>query len=280
LWEQFFFLTSSKSRTRKPFKLSRGTSDNDTMFACVTDPDDASLFSSQTSRRNSRNQRKQAELEDDIINKVLEEGLRLKRECKSLKLQLSDLEKQKAAEKEVHARFMDTRDRDIREEVSRAVSEVALECSMIRESKNVEIAELQRQLRHYKTSSWSPPTPTPSPAPQQEQQQQQQDQQLLEDDIEALQEEINALQNELSAVREDKEREIATLHQEHESEKKMILMRREESMDEQRSAMLRRALLAENEYQRLLGETTCAEKKMRHLLEELKGSDGGSNAER
>jgi hypothetical protein len=199
------------------------------------------------------------------VNKVLEEGLRLKQTCKLLKAQLHDVETQRAAEHEAHERYIAKREREFKEEMSKAVSGLAIECARLRDSNSAEIEDLNRQINVLKYEAARKEAKAAT-------ERDESSSTTTCQTIAALEIEIAALKDEILAVREDKERELAMMRHEYEAEKKAYIMRREEALDDQRSAMLRRALIAENESQRLLSELSNAETKVRRLQEEICGA--------
>ena len=113
------------------------------MFACVSQDDDDSVTG--FSRRGGK---KQVEQEDDLINKVLEEGLRLKKRCKVLTAALSDAESRAAAQREVdqksYKECMYNVQAQIDQEVSRVSSMHAIEQAHLYDIKNREIDDLQK----------------------------------------------------------------------------------------------------------------------------------------
>lgn len=113
------------------------------MFACVSQDDDDSVTG--FSRRGGK---KQVEQEDDLINKVLEEGLRLKKRCKILTSALSEAEARAAAQRDTdqkgYKESVNNVQMKIDQEVSRISSIHAIEQTHLCDIKNREIDDLHR----------------------------------------------------------------------------------------------------------------------------------------
>lgn len=113
------------------------------MFACVSHDDDDSVTG--FSRRGGK---RQVEQEDELINKVLEEGLRLKKRCKALTTALSESEGRFTAQRESdhkgHQESILNMQKQIDQEGSRLSSAHAIELTHLCDLKNSEIEELHR----------------------------------------------------------------------------------------------------------------------------------------
>lgn len=113
------------------------------MFACVSNDDDDSVTG--ISRRGGK---RQVEQEDELINKVLEEGLRLKKRCKALTTALSDADSRAVAQREADQKgYQETIfkvQQQIDLEASRLASAHSIELSHLCDTKNREIDELHR----------------------------------------------------------------------------------------------------------------------------------------
>lgn len=88
------------------------------------------------------------EQEDELINKVLEEGLRLKKRCKALTTALSESEGRFTAQRESdhkgHQESILNMQKQIDQEGSRLSSAHAIELTHLCDLKNSEIEELHR----------------------------------------------------------------------------------------------------------------------------------------
>lgn len=113
------------------------------MFACVSNDDDDSVTG--FSRRGGK---KQVEQEDELINKVLEEGLRLKKRCKVLTTALSEAEGRLVAQRDCdqknYKESLYNVQMQIDQEVSRVSSMHAIEQTHLCDTKNREIDDLHR----------------------------------------------------------------------------------------------------------------------------------------
>lgn len=113
------------------------------MFACVSNDDDDSVTG--ISRRGGK---RQVEQEDELINKVLEEGLRLKKRCKALTTALSDADCRAVAQREADQKgYQETIfkvQQQIDLEASRLASAHSVELGHLCDTKNREIDELHR----------------------------------------------------------------------------------------------------------------------------------------
>lgn len=110
------------------------------MFACIANDDDNDTITGYARGGGKR----LAEQEDEIINKVLEEGLRLKKKCKLLTTQLSDVEALRSLEQKKLDDTLKNVQVQIDQEVLRVSSEKNFELSHLTETKNREISSLQR----------------------------------------------------------------------------------------------------------------------------------------
>lgn len=117
------------------------------MFACVSNDDDDSVTGF-----NRRGGKRQVEQEDELINKVLEEGLRLKKRCKALATALSEAESRAASQRESDQRsYQETIfnvQQQIDQEASRLSSAHAIELTHLCDTKNREIDDLHRYCIH------------------------------------------------------------------------------------------------------------------------------------
>lgn len=113
------------------------------MFACVSNDDDDSVTG--ISRRGGK---RQVEQEDELINKVLEEGLRLKKRCKALTTALSDADSRAVAQREADQKGYQENifkvQQQIDVEASRLASAHSIELGHLCDTKNREIDELHR----------------------------------------------------------------------------------------------------------------------------------------
>lgn len=105
------------------------------MFACVSADDDDSVTGY------SRRDKRQVEQEDEIINKVLEEAMRLKKRCKFLTNALSDAENKAVTNKKDHEANLQ---REISIELSRITSTHEFDMAYLRDTKDREIHDLYR----------------------------------------------------------------------------------------------------------------------------------------
>jgi dynactin complex subunit len=113
------------------------------MFACVSNDDDDSVTG--FSRRGGK---KQVEQEDELINKVLEEGLRLKKRCKALTTALSDSETRALSQRDIDQKgYQETifnLQQQVDQEASKLSSAHAIELAHLSDSKQREIEDLRR----------------------------------------------------------------------------------------------------------------------------------------
>lgn len=113
------------------------------MFACVSNDDDDSVTG--FSRRGGK---KQVEQEDELINKVLEEGLRLKKRCKALTTALSEAEARAANQRDIDQKgYQETivnLQQQIDQEASKLLSAHAIELAHLSDTKHREIEDLRR----------------------------------------------------------------------------------------------------------------------------------------
>jgi dynactin complex subunit len=113
------------------------------MFACVSNDDDDSVTG--FSRRGGK---KQVEQEDELINKVLEEGLRLKKRCKALTTALSDSETRALSQRDIDQKgYQETifnLQQQVDQETSKLSSAHAIELAHLSDTKQREIEDLRR----------------------------------------------------------------------------------------------------------------------------------------
>ena len=201
------------------------------MFACVRGEDEDSVLGPSNTRL-----RHEQDADDDIINRVLEEGLRLKKRCKTLSHMLEERDAQLAAERDARENSALTLHDKVKFEVSKVDQFHALELSRLWDSHREECAQLYQQLD------------------------------LAREEIHNHEEQLDCLEREKASLRD----ELNHLQSQYEAEKKAALLRREDGLaSEQRTTSLRRALLAENEVQRLLTDTAVAERAVQSLKDEL-----------
>jgi ABC-type phosphate transport system auxiliary subunit len=105
------------------------------MFACVSADDDDSVTGY------SHRDKRQVEQEDEIINKVLEEAMRLKKRCKVLTNALSEAENKAIADKKDDEAYLQ---KEISMELSRVTSTHEFDMAYLRDTKDREINDLYR----------------------------------------------------------------------------------------------------------------------------------------
>ena len=115
------------------------------MFACVRDDnaDESSIIGSSTARMKT-----EIADDDEIINRVLEEGLRLKKRCKSLTQMLEEKERQLMMEREARENANLTLHEKVQFELSKADTAHAMELSRLREEAQHECHGLAQQVDH------------------------------------------------------------------------------------------------------------------------------------
>jgi ABC-type phosphate transport system auxiliary subunit len=89
----------------------------------------------------SRRDKRQVEQEDEIINKVLEEAMRLKKRCKVLTNALVDAENKAIINKKDHE---DNLQKEISIELSKVISTHEYDMAYLRDTKDREIHDLYR----------------------------------------------------------------------------------------------------------------------------------------
>ena len=208
------------------------------MFACVRGEEEDSVLGSSAARV-----RQDQDADDDIINRVLEEGLRLKKRCKTLTLLLEERETQLAAERDARESSALSLHDKVQFEVSKVDQSHAMEIARLQADHQEECAQLYQQLDVARAEG-----------------------RHLEEQSRVWRDRVDVLERDKAALKE----ELRQVQSDYEAERKAVVLRRDDGLaTEQRTISLRRALLAESEVQRLLSDTATAERAVAVLREEL-----------
>jgi chromosome segregation ATPase len=170
----------------------------------------------------------QYDQEEVVINKILSEGLKLKKKCKILSNQLAESENLRIMVQEQFAKEMKAKEsilQNLENDLKKSFEE---ELDSVRDTKDKEIQNL---IRNSKDITFELND--------------------LKQRNSNLSNKVNNLTDEIDQLKKHHVYEISCLRQEYETEKRAVEMKRQDTSDEQRSSLIRRAMLAESEVEKL-----------------------------
>ena len=155
--------------------------------------------------------------EEELINKILSEGLRLKNKNKQLIKQLSDIEALRKKDKEEFELRSLTKDEESKKALAQAKSAQALELSSLRDAKDLELTNLNKKFKDLIVENAD-----------------------NKRKLQNLSQKFDELNDDHSTLPARYEQQIQRLKADHENEMRNLMRRRTDSMsDEQRAALLR-----------------------------------------
>ena len=158
--------------------------------------------------------------EEELINKILSEGLRLKNKNKQLIKQLSDIEALRKKDKEEFEQRLLTKDEESKKALTQAKNAQVLELSALRDAKDLELSNLNKKFKDLIVENAD-----------------------NKRKFQNLSHKFDELNDDHSALPARYEQQIQRLKADHENEMRNLMRRRTDSMsDEQRAALLRYSL--------------------------------------
>lgn len=211
------------------------------LFSCIkADEFECSSISDEKSTQQSQQH------EDEMINQVLVEGLRLKRRVKQLTVQLSNIELRRKQEMENYDKIIKTKDEDYSQSLNQIKSNHLAEISSYRELKDREIKDINQKVKDQNNEISD-----------------------LKQRLFTASTNLHNVQSDLDRIHHFHEDQMRALQRECEQEIKSANMRRQDNFmgDEQRTALLRRAMLAEAEVDKLHDLLLRANERCDQLLQ-------------